>query len=101
MKKTNTDKVADIIKGLPEQQLKARQSAEWLYFGARRAGRTYLLAVICIQAAMKEPHPIKIFDHPDNSHGNHALIDMVGDIIVKHKLEGFHLNRTEGLVSHK
>ncbi len=69
------EKVKELKGELSHLQQKYFDAINWLFFGERATGRTHLLAVVCISAAVSNPgQQIHLLDHyPDSHMYNHNL----------------------------
>lgn len=82
-----------------DQQKEAYRSIKWLYGGARRTGRTYLLAVVFVEQALEyQGEWVYVADHslPHRSYNTIRLMDMVNDLALSHMEDG-----RKGLFSYK
>ena len=69
--------------GLTEHQKDCYGPVKWLVStGARRSGRTYLMAVLAIEAAVSNPgYRVYLQDHFPGKRGDHYLINTIHSII--------------------
>lgn len=59
-------------------------SLKWFFFGPKRSGRTYLVAVLFIDYAINNPgYPVPIIDHFKSDHHYRAAHDQVCHIIAQ------------------
>lgn len=74
-----------------KQQEEAYHSIKWLYGGAKRTGRSYLLAVVFLELALeRQGEWVYVIDHslPHRSFNTVWLMDMVEDLALSHTEDG-------------
>jgi hypothetical protein len=67
---------------LTNEQKKHLKSIQWLYMGARKSGRTTLLAYVLIQTVLVTGQEMRIVDHYPDIRADKNLADII-DLIIK------------------
>ena len=73
------------IKLTPEQK-KHLKSLQWLFMGARRTGRSTLLAYVLIETVLKTGQEMRIIDHYPSKQADNYLAEIIQLIIKENEL---------------
>ncbi len=76
------DAAADLRVELTPQQRELLSAARVLYYGERRTGRSLVLALAAIEAAIRTPGlEVFVFDHHGTTRADEHLVDLISHLV--------------------